>query len=235
MIVGRFLIVLALLAPGLASAENGRGRQMLAAHQQDDWRAVGRLNFGDSFCTGALVLPDIVVTAAHCLVVKRTGAERRPERTHFVAGYRLRRHQGHRTARDFSIHPGYAMAEGDTIASIGFDLALVKLTAPLDKIAPFSLSPGIEAGDDVTILSYGRDRPEIPSIQSPCGVTARSGAIAILDCDVTYGVSGAPVFRLIDGEWRIVAVVSSMGEFRGRKHAFAVVLDEAMGDLLATP
>ena len=182
-----------------------------------------------------LVLPDIVVTAAHCLHVKRTGAERSPERTHFVAGYRLRRHQGHRTAADFSIHPGYAMADSNRVAAIGSDLALVKLAEPLEKVPPFSLSSGVTPGDEVTILSYGRDRPEIPSIQSPCAVTARLNAVAVLDCDVTYGVSGAPVFRMIDGSWRIVAVVSAMGEFRGRKHAFAVVLDEAMGDLLATP
>lgn len=226
------MALLLCLAPMLAAAE---GRQMLGAHQQHDWRAVGRLNFGGSFCTGALVLPDVVVTAAHCLYVKRTGAERLPERTHFVAGYRLRRHQGHRIARDFAIHPEFAMADAERVAAIGSDLALVRLAAPLTKIPPFALSHGVSPGDQVTILSYGRDRPEIPSIQSPCDVTTRLGAIAVLDCDVTYGVSGAPVFRMIDDEWRIVAVVSSMGYFQGRKHAFAVVLDEAMADLLATP
>ena len=228
-------LAILLVALTAAFSAQSEGRKMLGAHQQYDWRGVGRLNFGDAFCTGALVLPDIVVTAAHCLFVKRTGAERLPERTHFVAGYRLRRHQGHRTAANFSIHPDYLEADTETPAAIASDLALVKLAEPLEKIEPFPLSPGLHEGDEVTILSYGRDRPEIPSIQSPCGVIARLQAIAVLDCDVTYGVSGSPVFRMVDGEWRIVAVISSMGEFKGEKRSFAVVLDSAMGDLLATP
>lgn len=232
-----FAFLSGLIAMAMTGAPDARaeGRKMLAAHQQHEWRAVGRLNFGDGFCTGALVLPDVVVTAAHCLYVKRTGAERLPERTHFVAGYRLLRHQGHSTATEFSIHPDYVAEQSETQAGIATDLALVRLAEPMEKIEPFGLSPGLEPGDEVTILSYGRDRPEIPSIQSPCAVTGRLPGIAVLDCDITYGVSGSPVFREVDGEWRIVAVVSSMGMFRGRESSFAVVLGSAMGDLLATP
>ncbi|MEL7463841.1 MAG: trypsin-like serine protease [Pseudomonadota bacterium] len=232
------LIALVFAAPAKSEEhveERAQGRVMLGAHEQHDWRGVGRLNFGDGFCTGALVLPDVVVTAAHCLIVKRTGAKRLPERTHFVAGYRLRRHQGHRIASGFSIHPEYLIADPGALAATASDLALVKLREPLDKIEPFPLTHGLGAGDEVTILSYGRDRPEIPSIQSPCGVIARVQAIAVLDCDITYGVSGSPVFRMVDGEWRIVAVVTSMGQFMGEQRSFAVVLDSAIGGVLAIP
>ncbi|MEM8798570.1 MAG: trypsin-like serine protease, partial [Pseudomonadota bacterium] len=39
------------------------------------WEAVGKLNIdGRGFCTGALIAPDIVLTAAHCLYDKETGA-----------------------------------------------------------------------------------------------------------------------------------------------------------------
>lgn len=208
---------------------------MLGADAQAMWNGVGRLNLGDGFCTGALVAPDLVVTAAHCFYSPATGAVRRAERVHFVAGYRLGRHQGHARAARVTLHPDNVFNREAGAASIAVDLALARLAAPIEGVAPFGVASGLAAGDAVAILSYGRDRPEIPSIQSPCGVVARSGAVAVLNCDVTYGASGAPVFRLVDGEWRIAAVVSAMGEWRGAPRAFAVVLEDALGAVLAAP
>ncbi|MEM8754906.1 MAG: trypsin-like serine protease [Pseudomonadota bacterium] len=227
------LAVAAIALVGASAAADGR--RMIAAHEQNEWRAVGRLNLGDAFCTGALVAPDLVATAAHCLFAPRTGVARRADRIHFVAGYRLRRHSGHRRASALTVHPEYSHARRLDAQAVGSDLALVRLAAPFDDVPPFSLAPGLSPGDEVAIVSYGRDRPEAPSIQSPCRATARFGAIAVLACDVTHGVSGAPVFRRVDGEWRIVAVVSSMGDYLGEPHAFAVALDASLGAVLSVP
>lgn len=224
-------LLIFLLLPFFAVAE---GRVMLGAHQQTEWRAVGRLNTGSGFCTGALVAPDLVVTAAHCLYARRTGNRLRAERVHFVAGYRLRKFAGHARAQRLTVHPGYEYAQRVSTKGVSTDLALVKLATSITA-TPFPVAPDVRAGDPVVILSYGRDRPEIPSIQSPCHVTRRVGAVLAMDCDVTYGVSGAPVFRRVDGEWRIVAVVSAMGEEQGAPVAYAVALDETMAAVLAAP
>ncbi|MEM7267800.1 MAG: trypsin-like serine protease [Pseudomonadota bacterium] len=218
-----------------SSAIAADGRRMLGAHEQKDWMAVGRLNFGDGFCTAALVAPDLVATAAHCLYAPRTGAIRALGNIHFIAGYRLRKFAAHRKAARIDIHPEYSFALRVDSKAIATDLALVKLDSPIEDVAPLPLAPGLSAGDDVLILSYGRDRREIPSIQSPCDVEDRGKAIAILNCDATYGVSGAPVMRMIDGAPHIVAVVSAVRDGSDGAQALVVVLEAALPAVLAAP
>jgi len=225
----------ALVLAFCASAVMAEGRKILGAHEQRHWQAVGRLNFGDGFCTGSLVAADMVVTAAHCVHANRTGVQRRAETIHFVAGYRLRKYADHQKAASVSVHPGYKHARVLRSSEIATDLALVKLSGEIDKAKPLPLAPGVAKGDEVLILSYGRDRPEIPSIQSPCLVERQNRGVAVLDCDVTYGVSGAPMMRMIGGEPHIVAVVSAMGKVNGKPRAFAVILDHSLGAVLAAP
>ncbi|MDG1971067.1 MAG: trypsin-like serine protease [Paracoccaceae bacterium] len=229
----RLLIAFSLIL--VATISVAEGRKMLGAHEQRHWQAVGRLNFGDGFCTGSLVAVDMVVTAAHCVFANRTGVQRLAEKIHFVAGYRLRKFVDHQKAASVSVHPDYTFSRIMKSDQIATDLALVRLSGDIGKAQPLPLAPGVAKGDEVLILSYGRDRPEILSIQSPCLVENQRAGVAVLDCDVTYGVSGAPVMRMIDGAPHIVAVVSAMGKINGQPRAFAAMLDHSLGAVLAAP
>lgn len=56
------------------------------------WQAVGRLNLGSrGFCTGSLIAPDLVLTAAHCLYDKETGARVADQDIEFLAGWLAQR------------------------------------------------------------------------------------------------------------------------------------------------
>lgn len=213
------LALLALLATPLA-AQDSRLERLDMGNAARDWEAVGRLELGGSgFCTGALVAPDLVLTAAHCLYDKKTGARIDPARIEFKAGWRNGRAAAYRSVRRAVSHPDYDFAGAVSAGRVRNDVALLELYHPIrnTSVIPFETDERPRTGQQIGVVSYAKDRSEAPSLQQVCEVLSRQDGVLVMSCDVNYGSSGAPVFSFEGGKARIVSVVSAMAEVEGRK------------------
>lgn len=224
------------LGPSPARAQEAGMVRLQTADDSRGWDAVGKLIIGKKgFCTGALIGPQLVLTAAHCLYDKTTGVQIRPEEIEFMAGFRNGRAVAYRRVSRAVAHPDYRYAAEDKLDRVTDDLALLELSQPirLPSLQPFETGAAPVEGDAVDVVSYAQYREEAPSIQEACEVLADSRDALILTCSVDFGSSGAPVFSIRDGVAQVVSVISAKAEVDGQKVALAVPLAEPLAALMA--
>lgn len=237
--LAKFCLALALtvgLAPKTetanADSSSWRGVENIAG-----WEAVGRLTIsGKTMCTGALVAPDLVLTAAHCLYNPVTGSKVRPDRITFQAGLQNGRAKAERAVVSASAHPDYRHRTKGA-AQVGHDLALLRLSSPIgaQEVVPLAFEGRPEKGDILSVIAYTVGNRHDPQMAYPCQVVARKKATLVMNCEVDFGASGAPVFALQNGQRPyLVSVISAKAEMKGRDVSVGTSLDPSVLRMLVS-
>ncbi|UWQ17890.1 serine protease [Jannaschia sp. M317] len=225
----RLLLLLCLFA----LPAGAQGLRALSSDQMRGVEAVGRLDIGTrAFCTGALVSPRLVLTAAHCLFAD-TNTPAQIDTMTFRAGLNAGQAAAIRRVRRMVIHPDYRHGNGASGAAIAADVALLELDRALDTpgIQPFPAHGRLARGAAVQVISYARGRSEAPSHEDGCTVLDRDARLLVLTCDVDFGASGSPVFVATPQGLRIVALISAMSRLSGQKVALAVPVEAGLDAL----
>ena len=206
-------VALSLYASPPATAEP---MPILSLQDRATFSAVGRVN-GAGYrriqgCSGTLIAPDLVLTAAHCV----GSAGINPKR-HFVAGWDRGSFRAHRISARIAVHPAYVVS-GEP-RKYKYDLAVIELAEPIPErvVSPIEPTLNRTRTPEVTkLLGYHNRRPHVLSGHESC-VSVDDNRLPgwLYECEVVNGNSGGAALEKVGEDWKLVGVIVARGNQEG--------------------
>jgi protease YdgD len=181
------------------------------------WASVGKIGISTiSFrtsCTGSVIGPNEVLTAAHCLYNERTNRFVSADAIHFLLGYDKGEYRAHRTGSRYVTSSKYDFAK--EVETAGDDWAVIHVEDPFPSgTTPLRLAADRPLpGAPVLTGGYPSEKAHMMTADKHCQVEAVSadGKLIVNTCIVHHGDSGGPLMSAEKGAEGLIIGVNTLG------------------------